>query len=256
MSLVQARSCQIAAFDFVTPTVAEQMAEILWPYIGMVKVGAMLFTAAGPAFVGYLRETVGLPVFLDLKYHDTPETVAGACTAAIGLGVEMLTIHCAGGVPMMTAARDAVDEAMEAPALQMNARSRPKVLGVTALTSQEALDLERERTIAVNEDASSRAIQELFDEIVMRRALLAQEVGLDGVVTSARYVPHVRKACKPGFLIVTPGIHRVETAGEAIRGGADFVVIGRLFRQTKKPIEVFKQLTSTIAAAMAERTEA
>ncbi|MBI4132076.1 MAG: orotidine-5'-phosphate decarboxylase [Candidatus Sungbacteria bacterium] len=255
MNLAQARSCQIAALDFITSTVAEQMATILQPHVGMFKVGAMLFTAVGPAVIEYLRDTVGLPVFLDLKYHDTPETVAGASCAAAGLGVEMFTIHCAGGMPMMTAARKAVDEAMELPAIRANSRSRPKILGVTALTSQEALDLERESTIAVNEDASSRAIQELFDEIVMRRALLAEEAGLDGVVTSARYAAHVRKACRPSFLIVTPGIHRVETAGEAIRGGADYVVIGRLFRQTRDPIGIAGQLTWEIAAA-AERKEA
>ena len=250
---MEAKDRIICALDFRSATVAYDMVHLMQPHVGrMFKVGPMLLLSGGLDTLTFLH-SVGLTTFLDLKFHDTPETVAGAAAVAAELGVSMLNVHCAGGVPMMAAAKQAVDEAVGLPATRRRNLPRPKVLGVTALTSQRALDFEREGSIQVNEDAPERAVSSVFDEVVMRRALLAQEVGLDGVVTSARFAPHMRKACGGGFLIVTPGIHMVETAGEAIRGGADYVVVGRMFSQSRDPVAVAQDITRQIAAAMAER---
>lgn len=250
---MEAKDRIICALDFRSTAVAYDMVQLLQPHVGSVfKVGLMLLLAGGLDPLNFLR-SVGLSVFLDLKFHDTPETVAGAAAIATEFGVSMLNVHCGGGVPMMAAAKQAVDEAMELPAVRARNLGRPKVLAVTALTSQRALDFEREGSIQVNEDAPGRAVASVFDEVVMRRALLAQEVGLDGVVTSARFVPHVREACGQNFLIVTPGVHMVATAGEAVRDGADYVVIGRLFSQSRDPVAVAYDITQVIAAAMAEK---
>lgn len=239
---MEAKERIIAALDFTTPEVAFNFAELMRPAVGMVKVGLELFTSAGPELVHTLVGN-GSAVFLDLKFNDIPNTVAGASRNAARLGVRMFNVHCSGGLAVMQAARQAVEEVMREPI--MEGKSRPLVLGVTVLTSQTGADFEREG-LSVN-----------VPELVVKRALLAKEAGLDGVVASPQEAKAIRDVCGPNFTIVTPGItvgggpahdqKRTGTAGQAVRDGADYVVVGRAFTQARKPLEVAEQLTAEIA---------
>jgi orotidine-5'-phosphate decarboxylase len=181
----------------------------------LFKVGSTLFTAEGPQAVKKLAG-LGASIFLDLKFHDIPNTVAGAIAAAAELPrVDMLTLHASGGLEMMKAAHEAV----------RGRKRRPALLGVTILTSLDAAALRR---IGLSGSPTTRAVS---------LARLAQEAGLDGVVASAHEVRAVRRACGPKFLIVVPGVRpattstndqsRVATPAEAIRAGADCLVVGR-----------------------------
>lgn len=242
----------IQALDFRVPSVAREVARSMTPHVGMAKVGPVLFTAAGPPIVEYLRTDLGRGVFLDLKFHDTPEIVAGASKSATELGVSLFTIHSAGGVAMMEAAREAVEEAMTLPFVRERGFERPRILGVIMLTSQKPDDFEREGTLRLNEDAPASSHEAVVSEIAMRRALLAKEVGLDGVIASPRIVKYVRQACGAGFLIATPGVHMIETVGQVIRDGADWAVVGRLLSHSRDPIAIAKRLVVEIAAATAK----
>jgi orotidine-5'-phosphate decarboxylase len=182
---------------------------------GLFKVGSQLFTAEGPRAVQKLAG-LGLQIFLDLKFHDIPNTVAGAVRAAADLPeVGLLTLHASGGSAMMSAAREAL----------AGRKARPALLGVTVLTSLDSAAL---RTIGMSGSAGSRAVA---------LAQLTQRAGLDGVVASAHEVRAIRKACGPKFLIVVPGVRlanadtndqsRIATPSEAIRAGANYLVVGR-----------------------------
>jgi orotidine-5'-phosphate decarboxylase len=193
----------------------------------MFKINIHLFTAAGPAAVESLRE-LGPGIFLDLKFHDIPNTVKGAVASAISLpGVQLLDVHALGGLEMMRAAAQARGEAKEP-------RVRPKLLAITVLTSMDNAAL---RETGIAGPASRRAVQ---------LARLARKAGMDGVVASPHEVRAIRRACGKDFLIVVPGVRpkvggsrqgagkrkkddqaRVATPAEAIRAGADYLVIGR-----------------------------
>lgn len=189
----------------------------------MFKVGSQLFTTEGPRAVQKLAG-LGFDIFLDLKFHDIPNTVAGAVAAAAKLpNVRLLTLHASGGVEMMRAAREAAG----------TSKNRPALLAVTILTSLNADGLRR---IGMTGTPSSRALA---------LALLAKQAGMDGVVASAHEVRAIRRACGPKFLIVVPGVRpataslndqaRVATPSEAIRAGADYLVVGRPITAAQNP---------------------
>ncbi|MGH9405396.1 MAG: orotidine-5'-phosphate decarboxylase [Terriglobia bacterium] len=212
-----ARSRLIIALDLPTADAAARAAEILAGHAGGFKVGFELFSAEGPALARYLAAR-GERVFLDLKFHDIPNTVRSASREAAQLGIAMLNVHALGGKRMMEAARDG--------AIEGAARgNRPLVLAVTLLTSLSEADLD-ELGIGGSSEAA-----------VVRLALLAQSAGLDGVVASAREAAAIRKACGGNFTLVTPGIRpasseagdqvRISTPGDAVRAGSDYLVVGR-----------------------------
>jgi len=204
---------------------------------GLFKIGKQLFTSEGPLAVRRLAG-LGADIFLDLKYHDIPNTVAGAVAAAAGLPrVRMLTLHATGGLAMMRAAREAVARKKNPPAL----------LGVTLLTS---LDAQALRQVGILGPVASR---------VVALARLAKEAGLDGVVSSPQEARAIRRACGPKFLIVVPGVRpgsaaaqdqsRVATPAEAIRAGADYLVVGRPITAAKNPRAAALAINEEIAAA-------
>jgi orotidine-5'-phosphate decarboxylase len=203
----------------------------------LFKIGKQLFTAEGPQAVRKLAG-LGADIFLDLKYHDIPNTVAGAVAAAADLpGVRMVNIHTTGGLAMMRAAREALAGKKNPPAL----------LGVTLLTSLDAQALKR---VGILGPVASR---------VVALARLAKEAGLDGVVSSPQEVRAIRRACGPKFLIVVPGVRpssvaaqdqsRIATPAEAIRAGADYLVIGRPITAAKNPHAAALAINEEIAAA-------
>jgi len=209
----------LVALDVDTVDAARRLADVLRGTVGGFKIGSRLFTAHGPAFVEELVAR-GDKVFLDLKFHDIPNTVAGAVGAAARLGVWMVNVHAGGGLDMMRAAREAADE--EA-AKKLNAP--PLVIAVTVLTSltQEAL--------------AAAGVAATIPDQVRRLALLAQQAGLDGVVASPQEIELIREACDPRFEIVTPGIrgsadakgdqNRTASAAGALAAGASYLVVGR-----------------------------
>jgi orotidine-5'-phosphate decarboxylase len=212
----------IVALDVADADAALALAARLDAKLCRVKIGKELFVAAGPAVVGRLQER-GFEVFLDLKFHDIPNTVAGACRAAARLGVWMLTVHASGGEAMLRAARESIESVVRPPLL----------IAVTILTSLGAEDLERV------------GLHGSLMENVERLARLARASGLDGVVCSAQEAPLIRRAAGEDFVLVTPGIRlkddssddqaRIVTPVEAVRLGADYLVIGRTITQAPDP---------------------
>ncbi len=209
----------LVALDVNTVAEARALADKLRGRVGGFKIGTRLFTAHGPALVEELVKK-GDKVFLDLKFHDIPNTVAGAIGAAARAGVWMVNVHASGGLEMMMAARAAADE--EAANVDM---APPFVIGVTVLTSMDQPMLAR-----TGVDCS------VVDQVV-RLATLAQEAALDGVVASPHEISAIRERCGDRFLIVTPGIRgagdakgdqsRTTTAEGALAAGANYIVIGR-----------------------------
>lgn len=217
----------IIALDYATREAAKDLVQRLDPAQCKLKVGKELFVAAGPDFVASLVDQ-GYQVFLDLKFHDIPNTVAAACRAAARLGVWMVNVHALGGRAMLQAAREAVESA---PA---SIQACPHLIAVTLLTSMQDADL-AELGIAGNAQQN-----------VLRLAHLTQDCGLDGVVCSAREVSALRQALGREFLLVTPGIRpaqaergdqaRVATPQEAIQNGSSYLVIGRPITQAADPL--------------------
>src|SRR4051812_18663079 len=211
-----ARPRVIVALDFANPMRALGLAERLDPHDCGLKVGNELFVSAGPDPVRWMVDR-GFNVFLDLKFHDIPNTVAQACAAATRLGVWMLNVHAAGGRAMLAAARTAVDVSADEAGLQ-----RPLLIAVTVLTRLSDADL-REQGVGL--DAAAHGV---------RLARMASSCGLDGVVCSALEAPAMRSALGPDFKLVTPGIRprgaasddqaRVITPQAAIANGSDFLV--------------------------------
>jgi orotidine-5'-phosphate decarboxylase len=217
----------LVALDVDTVADARALADRLRGVVGGFKIGSRLFTSEGPAFVEELASR-GDRIFLDLKFHDIPNTVAGAVAAATRLGVWMVNVHAAGGSTMMRAALDAArDEASK------QSRPAPLVIAVTMLTSLNAESLAE---IGIGEGMTSQ---------VGRLAALSQTSGLDGVVASPQEIDLIRRRCGAKFKIVTPGIRgagdskgdqrRTLTAAEALAAGATYLVVGRPIIAAKDP---------------------
>ena len=225
----------IIALDVSSRDEALHLVEKLHDLVAMFKIGSQLFVAAGPPIV---REIIGVggKVFLDLKFHDIPNTVTHAAAQAAELGVSMMTIHASGGRAMMeTVAKDLHVKFGE---------RKPIVVAVTVLTSLD--------TKALFEMGWEQPV----DEYVERLALLAEECGIDGVVCSPREIQLVRKLVQPKFKIVTPGIRlpdqsfndqqRIATPREALSAGADFIVVGRAVTHDPNPRSAVQHLLDTI----------
>lgn len=223
----------IVAMDYADADSALALVERLDPSLCRLKVGKELFTAAGPGLVRALVAR-GFEVFLDLKFHDIPNTVAAACRAAAGLGVWMMNVHASGGRRMMTAAQEAL----------AGLEKRPLLIAVTVLTSMSA------------EDLGEVGVAGAPAEQVLRLARLTQACKLDGVVCSAQEASMLRADLGTAFRLVTPGIRpagsdvgdqrRVMTPTEALRAGATDLVIGRPITGAADPLAALKQIQSDI----------
>ena len=228
----------IVALDFSSLDQALAIADALDPESCRVKIGKELFTRAGPQSVRALHLR-GFEVFLDLKFHDIPNTVAGACRAAADLGCWMVNVHASGGRAMMHAAADAFATLNQPPLL----------IGVTVLTS-----LDRAALGEVGISAGT-------DTQVVRLAQLAESCGLNGVVSSPLEIEPLRASVAADFALVTPGVRpagtarddqvRIATPGEALRSGANFLVIGRPITRAKVPHEALAQVVAECLAAVA-----
>lgn len=222
------------ALDFNDKAKAERLVAQLSPELCGLKVGKELFAAAGPAFVEQLV-TQGFKVFLDLKYHDIPNTVAKAVAAAANMGVYMVNVHASGGRKMMQSAKQA---------LIPFADRAPKLIAVTVLTSMAAEDLQE---IGINVSPATQ---------VERLAQLTQEAGLDGVVCSAQEAEQLKQKFGTAFLLVTPGIRpagadqgdqkRVMTPPEAQAVGVDYLVIGRPITAASEPLQALKDIRQSL----------
>ena len=229
----------IVALDVADMAAALDIAAQLDPSKCRLKVGKELVTRAGPAAVESLG-TLGFGVFLDLKFHDIPKTVAGACRAAAELGVWMINVHATGGREMMAEAREAIE----------GKPSRPLLTGVTVLTSLD------EKDVAELGYANTPA------ESVLRLARLAENAGLDGIVCSPQELEPLGGAVGNDFLRITPGIRpahsslgdqkRVMTPTQAIAEGAHYLVIGRPITGAKDPVAAQAAITEEIEAALAD----
>jgi len=224
----------IVALDYATAAPALALVANLDPALCRLKVGKELFTAAGPQFVEQLVQR-GFGVFLDLKFHDIPNTTAKACAAAARLGVWMVNVHAAGGRAMMETARAELDKAAH----------RPLLIAVTVLTSMDQP--------ALNEVGVPGGLQDQ----VLRLASLTRGCGLDGVVCSAQEAPLLRRELGNAFRLVTPGIRpasaskddqsRVVTPADALRQGSSYLVIGRPITQAPDPLAALHAINQEIA---------
>jgi orotidine-5'-phosphate decarboxylase len=227
---LQAKDRIILALDVDTEKEALALVETLYDRVGAFKVGMQLFNSVGPGIVQKINQ-LGGRVFVDLKFHDIPNTAAAAGRVMTRLDAFMYNVHIAGGREMMTAV--VKNTAEEASRLGVNP---PAVLGVTVLTSISSTQLREEMKV-----------DKRVEELVVEWAVMAQECGLFGVVASPQETALIREACGPDFLIVTPGIRpawaaagdqkRITTPREALDQGADYMVIGRPIRQAADPRE-------------------
>ncbi|RJQ48318.1 MAG: orotidine-5'-phosphate decarboxylase [Gammaproteobacteria bacterium] len=226
----------IVALDYPNPRQALPLLDSLDGAECKLKIGKELFVRGGPQFVRQAAER-GFDVFLDLKFHDIPNTVAQACSAAADLGVWMMNVHALGGKKMLEAARNALDKA---------GGSRPLLVAVTVLTSLDAHDLRQ------------LGLMGSVEENVLRLARLAHAAGLDGVVCSPRETALLRGALGADFCLVTPGIRpsnstaddqkRTLTPCEALQAGASYLVIGRPITRAPDPMQALRAIQSEIAS--------
>ena len=219
----------IVALDYADAASALKLVDQLDPALCRLKVGKELFTATGPQFVTQLTRS-NFGVFLDLKFHDIPNTVAKACMAASNLGIWMLNVHASGGLEMMQAAREAVNKS----------ETKPLLIAVTVLTSMNQLSLNQ---IGIQTDLATH---------VLNLATLTQQAGLDGVVCSALEASMLRAQLGPEFCLVTPGIRpanasqddqsRVVTPADALKNGVSYLVIGRPITQAMNPLKALEAI--------------
>ena len=232
----------IIALDYPEATPALALVDKLHPSLCRLKVGKELFTATGPILLDVLMKR-GFEIFLDLKFHDIPNTTAQACKAAAALGVWMVNVHASGGRRMMEAAREAI----------ANSSHQPKLIAVTVLTSMARVDL---ADIGIDAEPA---------ELVQRLAKLARDSGLDGVVCSAQEAALLRKQCGNNFCLVTPGIRpaqaslagkllaghpddqsRVMTPLAALQAGSSYLVIGRPITKAADPLQALLDINEEI----------
>lgn len=224
----------ITALDYPYAEPALALAQQLDPTLTNVKVGNELFTSAGPALVEKLQK-LGFRVFLDLKFHDIPNTVAGGLRSAASLGVWMVNVHACGGQRMLQAARDAVPT------------KQTLLIAVTVLTSMDQSDM------------AQVGIAGSVNDQVLRLAKLTRDCGLDGVVCSAQESSLLKAACGQSFLLVTPGVRpentdvsdqrRIMTPQAAIQAGSDYLVIGRPITQAAEPLIALESIVNSLDAA-------
>jgi orotidine-5'-phosphate decarboxylase len=247
------RSSLIVALDFDSLNTALKFAKQVADLVGMFKIGSQLFTAAGPAAIKEIS-ALGPGIFLDLKFHDIPNTVAGAVLSAAAMtGVQLVNVHALGGSAMLHAAAQAVSAGVPMGA------DRPRLLAVTVLTS---MDQKAIREVGIGGPPKTR---------VVKLAKLAKAAGVDGVVASVQEARAIRKACGRDFLIVTPGVRpatksedgtksggsaaksddqaRTATPTEAIKAGADFLVVGRPITAAPDPRAAAQSIVDEIASA-------
>ncbi len=233
----------IVALDTKEEATALEWIETLHEHVGAFKIGLELFLSTGPRFVRQITSQ-GARVFLDLKFHDIPNTVKGAVSAATQLGVWMLNVHASGGGAMIQAAADAIKAS--------NLEDPPILLGVTMLTS---IDSDTMKAIGV--EAS-------IEEQVIRLARLAQQNGAKGVVASAHEARAIKQACGRKFVVVTPGVRpafaqkqddqkRKATPAKAIQNGADYLVIGRPITQANDMIDAARRIAEEIEEAVSSQ---
>lgn len=237
-----AREKLIVALDFPSAAAGARLAERLRGHVGAYKVGLENFAAEGPLLARFLAAN-GERVFLDLKFHDIPNTVRGAAREAAALGVWMLNVHASGGRKMMEAALEGAGEGSRAAG-----RARPLVVAVTVPTSLSTSDL------------GELAISGSPEESVLRLARLTRDAGLDGVVASPAEAAALRRDLGPEFVIVTPGIRpaaadagdqvRIATPGEAVRAGADYLVVGRPITAAPDPVAATDAIVAEIEQAL------
>ncbi|MFN9542541.1 MAG: orotidine-5'-phosphate decarboxylase [Alphaproteobacteria bacterium] len=218
---------------------ALELAVAIKPWVGGIKLGLEFFNANGPQGIARLAE-IGLPVFADLKMHDIPNTVAGGIRAVLPLGISIVNVHAGGGRAMMKAAAEAAATA---------GPRRPKVIAVTVLTSMDVSDLNETGVHGAPADQ------------VIRLATLARDAGMDGVVCSAHEIEPLRKALGPGFMLVVPGIRpagadtgdqkRIMTPAEALKHGADWLVIGRPITGAADPASAARAIHDELLRATA-----
>ncbi len=236
MKQFKAKSSIILALDFDNDIEALTLLQKIDPHLCRVKIGKELFTQYGPGLVEKVQ-ILGFDVFLDLKFHDIPNTVAGAIKAVSSLGVWMTTLHVSGGLRMIEAARDAVESCVSA--------QKPLLIGVTVLTS------------LADQDLAEVGFANDVNALVLSMAKLAVKGGLDGVVCSAIDLPLLTPTFNDKLCFVTPGIKLVDTAVDdqvrvmrpekAIKLGSDYLVIGRAITKSRNPIETLTTLYSSIA---------
>lgn len=229
----------IIALDFEDEAPLYELLAKLNPNQCRLKIGKTLFTQYGPQWVSKLQ-AMGFEIFLDLKFHDIPQQVQGACYAAAKMGVWMTNVHASGGLAMLKAAKAGVDKAAQ------ETGHKSLLIGVTLLTS------------LTEQDAHQIGFSGTTQDTVMRLAKLCFEAGLDGVVCSANEATELKKIFGPKFLCVTPGIRlaeddkqdqqRVMTPENAIKAGSDYLVIGRSITHAKTPTTVLNQIHESITA--------
>ncbi len=232
---LSARERLVLALDVDDFSSAENLVNLLKDYVGVFKIGSQLFISEGANIINVVNKAKAR-VFLDLKFHDIPNTVKGAAESATKLGVYMFTVHASGGYGMMKAAADAARET----SIKLGIK-KPFVLGVTVLTSIDRQVLEREI-----------CVKKSLKEYAVHLAKLAKSAGLDGVVASAQEIKEIRNACGADFIILTPGIRpageelndqkRVMTPKQALKQGADFLVIGRPIINAKNPVKAAQDI--------------
>ncbi|MET0088841.1 MAG: orotidine-5'-phosphate decarboxylase [Candidatus Thiodiazotropha sp.] len=227
----------IVALDFPQQQQALALVDRLDPSLCRLKVGKEMFTRLGPGFVENLRKR-GYDIFLDLKFHDIPNTVAAACDAAADLGVWMMNLHASGGRKMMEAARERLERHTD----------RPYLVAVTILTSLS------------KDDISEVGFSGEVADQVLRLASLTRDAGLDGVVCSPQEARTLRQSLGESFLLVTPGVRpksvathdqqRVMTPGDAIIAGSSYLVVGRPITGADDPIQALQQINAEVSAAL------